>query len=106
VVAGGDVDAAVAAGLDGVEWASFCFTPVGSSWLNQIEIWFGFITQQAIRWDTFGSLRVLVDIIDSYIAHWNQDARPFVWTATSHEIIAKVRVLQRDFRRLAANNSK
>lgn len=27
----------------------FPFTPVGSSWLNQIEIWFGTLTRQSIR---------------------------------------------------------
>lgn len=27
----------------------FHFTPVGSSWLNQIEIWFGILTRQSIR---------------------------------------------------------
>ena len=27
----------------------FHFTPVGSSWLNQIETWFGVITRQSIR---------------------------------------------------------
>jgi transposase len=28
---------------------AFNFTPVGSSWLNQVEIWFGNITRQSIR---------------------------------------------------------
>jgi hypothetical protein len=27
----------------------FHFTPTGSSWMNQIETWFGIITRQAIR---------------------------------------------------------
>ncbi|GAA2665784.1 hypothetical protein GCM10010400_27720 [Streptomyces aculeolatus] len=27
----------------------FRFTPVGSSWLNQVEIWFGIITRQSIQ---------------------------------------------------------
>jgi hypothetical protein len=25
------------------------FTPVGSSWINQIETWFGIITRRSIR---------------------------------------------------------
>jgi hypothetical protein len=33
-------------------------------------------------------------------------AQPFTWTAKPKEIIAKVRVLQRDYKRLIANNSK
>ena len=34
---------------------SFHFTPVGSSWLNQIETWFGAITRQSIRRGTFSA---------------------------------------------------
>lgn len=36
----------------------FHFTPVGFSWVNQIEIWFGFITRQSIRRGTFASVDV------------------------------------------------
>jgi hypothetical protein len=36
------------------------FTPVGSSWINQIETWFGIITRQSIRRGTFTSVTVLV----------------------------------------------
>jgi len=85
---------------------SFHYTPIGGSWLNQIEIWFGIITRQAIRRGSFGSLRILIDTINAYIADWNQDAKPFIWTAKPKEIIAKVRVLQRDYKKLLANNFK
>ncbi len=34
---------------------TFHFTPKGSSWINQVEIWFGIITRQAIRRGTFGA---------------------------------------------------
>jgi transposase len=84
----------------------FHFTPTGSSWLNQVEIWFNIITRQAIRRGTFASLHVLINTINSYIENWNQDARPFVWTASPGEIIAKVKVLHRDFKKLLSNNSK
>ena len=36
---------------------TFHFTPVGSSWLNQVEIWFSIITRQSIRRGTFTSVR-------------------------------------------------
>jgi transposase len=85
---------------------TFHYTPVGSSWLNQIEIWFGILTRQAIRRGTFGSLRLLVDTINDYIESWNEDAAPFTWTATPDEIITKVRVLHQDFKKLLANNLK
>lgn len=84
---------------------TFHFTPTGSSWLNQVEIWFGIITRQAIRRGTFKSLRSLVTTINSYIAKWNEDSEPFTWTATADEIIAKVAILNRDFKKLVANNS-
>ncbi|HSV67109.1 MAG TPA: hypothetical protein VLJ59_14510, partial [Mycobacteriales bacterium] len=82
------------------------YTPVGSSWLNQVEIWFGILTKQAIRRGTFGSLRALIDTINSYIENWSQDAEPFTWTATSKEIITKVKIIHRDFKKLLANNLK
>ncbi|WP_229882614.1 IS630 family transposase, partial [Streptomyces alanosinicus] len=52
----------------------FHFTPIGSSWLNQIEIWFGIITRQSIRRGTFSSVHVLVKQIRDYIGSWNVKA--------------------------------
>ena len=69
---------------------TFHLTPVGSSWLNQIEIWFGIITRQSIRRGAF----VLIAKIRAYINAWNADAKPFTWTATADEILAKVRIVQ------------
>ena len=85
---------------------SFHFTPVGSSWINQIETWFGIITRQAIRRGTFTSVKALVKQIRDYIAHWNADARPFTWTATADEILAKVALTQTNIRKLVDNNAK
>ena len=85
---------------------TFHDTPVGSSWLNQVEIWFGIITRQTIRRGTFGSLRILIDSINAYIENWNAEASPFTWTATPDDIITKVRLLHCDFKKLLANNPK
>jgi putative transposase len=41
------------------------YTPTYSSWLNQVEIWFGMITPQCIRRGTFTSVRDLIRRIDS-----------------------------------------
>jgi transposase len=84
----------------------FHFTPVGSSWINQIETWFGIITRQAIRRGTFSSVKVLIRRINDYIAHWNSNAEPFVWTATADEILAKVRLVQSSIKKLLDNNAK
>jgi transposase len=84
---------------------TFHFTPVGSSWINQIETWFGIITKQAIRRGTFTSVNALIHRIRRYVEHWNTDAKPFVWTATADEILAKVRWVETNVKQLVANNS-
>jgi transposase len=84
---------------------TFHFTPVGSSWINQIETWFGIITKQAIRRGTFTSVTALIRRIRDYVEHWNADAEPFVWTATADEILAKVRWVEANVKQLVANNS-
>jgi transposase len=84
----------------------FHFTPVGSSWINQIEIWFGIITRQSIRRGTFASVTVLVKQIRDYIKHWNADPKPFTWTATADEILAKVRLVQTSIKKLVDNNAQ
>ncbi|UIX29907.1 IS630 family transposase [Streptomyces sp. GQFP] len=84
----------------------FHFTPVGSSWINQIETWFGMLTRQSIRRGTFASVNVLITQIRNYIDSWNSEARPFTWTATAGEILAKVRLVQTNIKKLVANNSK
>jgi hypothetical protein len=84
----------------------FHFTPVGSSWLNQIETWIGIITGLAIHRGTFSSVQVLIRQIRDYIDHWNTDARPFTWTPTADEILARVQLAQTMVRHLVANNTK
>ena len=44
--------------------------------------------------------------IQNYIAHWNSNAEPFVWTATADEILAKVRLVQANIKKLLDNNAK
>ncbi|MGF6780283.1 hypothetical protein P3T21_005512 [Paraburkholderia sp. GAS334] len=69
------------------------FTPTYSSWLNQVERWFGLITQQSIRRGSFESVRQLVVQIQLYVEHYNVHKCPFVWTATADSILAKVQRL-------------
>jgi transposase len=66
------------------------FTPTYSSWLNQVERWFGIITQQAIRRGSFRSVRQLVSNIQRFVDQYNVHKRPFRWTATADSIIAKI----------------
>ena len=66
------------------------YTPTYSSWLNQVERWFGLITQRAIRRGSFRSVKELVQKIDAFALHYNRSSRPFVWTATADSILAKL----------------
>jgi putative transposase len=65
-------------------------TPTYASWLNQVEIWFNLITQQAIRRGTFHSVRDLVHKIDVFVSQYNRQSTPFVWTATADSILQKI----------------
>jgi transposase len=96
----------VTAWLEANPHVRFHFTPVGSSWINQIETWFGIITRQSIRRGTFSSVKVLIGQIRDYLVHWNTDPRPFTWTATADEILAKVRIVQTSIKKLVDNNAK
>lgn len=69
------------------------FIPTYSSWLNQVERFFGLITDKAIRRGSFSSVRQLVQRIDQFVAHYNQNCKPFMWTATADSILAKLQRL-------------
>jgi transposase len=66
------------------------YTPTYSSWLNQVERWFGLITQRAIRRGSFSSVTDLRRQIERFAADWNRHPEPFVWTATAESILAKL----------------
>ena len=63
------------------------FTPTGSSWINQVERWFGFLSDQKIRRGAHKSVQALEADIRDWIADWNTHPRPFVWTKTAEEIL-------------------
>jgi transposase len=63
------------------------FTPTGSSWINQVERWFGFLADQKIRRGAHKSVQALEADIRDWIAGWNTHPRPFIWTKTAEEIL-------------------
>ena len=69
----------------------FHFTPTSSSWLNQVERWFGLITERMIRRGTFRSVPELEGAIYQWLAKWNNAPQPFIWRATADGILEKVR---------------
>mgnify|MGYP002154852898 CR=1 FL=1 len=65
------------------------FTPVGASWMNLVEVWFGILTNQAIRRGSFDSVAALIGAIKAFLARWNEGAKPFRWTKTPEQVLAK-----------------
>lgn len=66
------------------------FIPTYSSWLNLVERFFGLITDKAIRRGSFTSVKQMIKRIDHFVAHYNRNCKPFVWTATADSILAKL----------------
>ena len=83
---------------------TFHCTPAGGSWISQVETWFGIITRQAIRRGSFKPLAKLINRMDDFVTHWNQDAEPFEWTATTGGILEKAAILNRDYKKLVADS--
>ncbi|PKW13369.1 IS630 family transposase [Saccharopolyspora spinosa] len=63
------------------------FTPTGSSWINQVERWFAFLTDQLLRRGVHKSVVALEKDVREWITNWNADPKPFAWTKTADEIL-------------------
>lgn len=66
------------------------FVPTSSSWLNLVERWFGELTSKRIRRGSFGSVEDLQKAIEEFLTAWNENPKPFVWTATVDSIVEKL----------------
>ena len=66
------------------------FVPTSSSWLNLVERWFDELTGKRIRRGSFHSVAELKAAIDEFLAVWNENPKPFVWTATVDSIVEKL----------------
>ncbi|GAA4580660.1 hypothetical protein GCM10023176_60520 [Micromonospora coerulea] len=60
----------------------------GSSWINQVERWFGDRTDQIIRRGVPKSVQPPLEAdIRAWIKDWNDNPKPFVWTMTAEETL-------------------
>jgi transposase len=66
------------------------FTPTSASWLDQVERFFGLITEEAIRRGVFHSVGDLEATIERYFPQHNANPKPFVRTAQTANILKKV----------------
>lgn len=58
----------------------FIYTPIHSSWMNQIEIWFGIINRTLLKRKSYLSVDSLKESIIRFIDQYNLTAHPFKWT--------------------------
>jgi transposase len=66
------------------------FTPTSSSWLNLVERWFSELTNKKLRRGAHRSVRELNTDIRAWIAAWNENPRPYVWTKTADQILDSI----------------
>ena len=65
-------------------------TPTYSSWLNLVERWFAELTTKWLRRGSHRSIQELEKSIRHWVATWNENPRPFVWTKTADEILDSI----------------
>ena len=73
------------------------FTPKGASWINMVEAWYGNLTKKQIRRNSFRNVNDVIKAVNEFVETYQENPRPFVWTANADEIIrkvAKLRMLQ------------
>jgi transposase len=66
------------------------FTPTKGSWINQVERWFGLLTQRAIKRGAHCSVASLKAAIEEFMGAHNDDPKPFVWTKSADDILASI----------------
>jgi transposase len=66
------------------------FTPTGSSWINQVERLFSYMTTQLLQRGVYKNVQALEKDIRAWIKLWNEDPRPFVWKKTAEEILTSL----------------
>lgn len=55
-----------------------------------MERWFRELSEKAIRRGCFVSVPDLKDAIEEFMQAWNQNPKPFIWTATVGNIIKNI----------------
>ena len=72
------------------------FTPTYSSWINQVERFFAYVTADLLQRSDHHSARALENDIRAWITDWNDNPQPFIWTKTAEQILTSIaRLLKR-----------
>jgi transposase len=65
----------------------FHFTPKSATWMNPVEGLFSILTRRSLRRASFPSKKALRLHIQKFLATWNENPTPFVWTKSAHSLI-------------------
>jgi len=65
-------------------------TPTYSSWINQVERFFASITVDLLQRRDHRSVQALEADIRAWIAAWNENPTPFIWSKTADQILEKL----------------
>lgn len=71
------------------------FTPKDASWLNMVESWFSQLTEKQIKRNSFANVIALIRAIKEFVAEYQKNPHPFVWTVDADEILRKVAKIRR-----------
>ena len=72
------------------------YTPTYSSWINQVERWFAYLTQDLLQRSDHRSVQALEKDLRDWVAGWNENPKPFIWVKTAEQILESLRrLLQR-----------
>src|SRR4051812_19683253 len=67
------------------------FTPTSASWINQVERWFGLLTERAIRRGVHCSVDALERDIQAFVNATNADPKPFPRVKSADGILGNVK---------------
>ncbi len=72
------------------------FTPTYSSWINQVERFFAYVTDDLLVRSDYRSVQALEKDIRDWVKAWNENPKPFIWSKSADQILASLgRLLQR-----------
>ena len=66
------------------------FTPTYSSWINQVERFFAFVTADLLQRSDHRSVQALETDIRKWVKARNEKPRPFIWTKSAEQILASL----------------
>jgi transposase/transposase-like protein len=78
---------AIKAWLSGHSRFHMHHTPTYSSWINQVERWFAYLTGDLLRRGDHRSVQALEADIRAWVTAWNENPKPFIWTKTAEQIL-------------------